>query len=247
MTRGIDRPSATSARVILIEDDADFRNGLAEFLRLKDVNVTEVASGADCYSALRGNRFDVAIVDINLPDISGFKLARTLSGERRMGVIILTARGARMDRIKGYKGGADLFLTKPVDGDELVLAVRNLARRIAESRPPAASGIRVAPSASDPWKLLLRRRCLVAPDGSVLQLSGREMIIMEHLSRKDGETAERDELISLLKYDTLGPESRSLDALLRRLRRKAEGCGLDLPLVTVRGLGVRFTSQILID
>jgi len=116
------------------------------------------------YTTLMEGDFDVAILDVNLPDVSGFELARVISSSRPMGVIMLTARTGRDDRIKGYEEGADLYLTKPVDGEELALAIANLARRVrsaalsaktASSAKATADGkitpCRTAPNAHGCW------------------------------------------------------------------------------------------------
>src|ERR1700742_2168908 len=96
--------STRSTRVVLVEDDHDLRQGLSDYLRLSGITVVDVASAAAFYKALRREDFDIAILDINLPDISGFELTRDLATEGRMGVIILTARTGRDDKIQGYAG-----------------------------------------------------------------------------------------------------------------------------------------------
>jgi DNA-binding response OmpR family regulator len=223
--------------VLLVEDDSDFRQGLADYLRLRNVTVTEVSSGLEYYKATRGARYDVAIVDINLPDISGFELTRDLSEGGRTGVIMLTARNGREDRIQGRSAGADIYLTKPVDGEELTLAIQNLARRVGH--PVEA----VAPSAA--WSLNVSQQKLMSPDGLEVSLTGREMMLLQHMARvPSGMTVPRSELFEVLGYDQLGPESRSLDALLRRLRQKASDAGCDLPLHSVHALGLRFSAPL---
>lgn len=96
-------------RVILVEDDHDLRQSVADYLRLRKIDVTEVASGIELYKALRQERYDIAVLDVNLPDVSGFDLARDLASQKDMGVILLTARTGRDDRVRGYAGGADLY------------------------------------------------------------------------------------------------------------------------------------------
>lgn len=245
----IDRHGSAATRVILAEDDHDLRLGLAEYLRLSAFAVTDVASGLAFYKALRTDDFDIAILDVNLPDTTGFELARDVSAERRMGIILLTARTGRDDRKRGYAEGADLFLTKPVDGEELVLAIRNLARRLrAEGQEPGASEEPVAPPApvraAPAWRLELAHRRLVSPEGRVVRLSGRETMLMEHLAQSQGMTASRASLTALLGYDGFGTESRSLDAALSRMRRKGYDCGVQLPLLAVHAVGIRFAAPI---
>ncbi|MDQ0390335.1 response regulator transcription factor [Labrys monachus] len=239
--------SGQPTRVVLVEDDHDLRQGLAEYLRLSGIMVVDVASAAALYKALRREDFDIVILDVNLPDISGFELARDLSAERRTGVIILTARTSREDRIQGYAEGADLYLTKPVDGEELVLAVRNLARRVHQADPaseerPAVETARTPPD--KPWRLELRHYRLISPEGHAIPLSGREVMLMEHLAHAQGATVARSTLATLLGYDIRSPESRGLDAVLRRLRHKALENGSELPLHAIHSVGIRFSGPL---
>jgi two-component system torCAD operon response regulator TorR len=130
---------APPVRVVLVEDDHDLRQSIADYLHLRAFDVTDVDSAFGFYRALAEKEFDIAILDVNLPDASGFDLARRISSGDRLGVIILTARTTRDDRIKGYEEGADLYLTKPVDGEELALAIGNLARRLQRVAAPSAN------------------------------------------------------------------------------------------------------------
>lgn len=237
---------AAAVRVILVEDDHDLRQGIADYLRLQAIDVTEVASGVGFYTALMGADFDIAILDVNLPDVSGFELARAVSSSKRMGVIMLTARTGREDRIKGYEQGADLYLIKPVDGEELALAIGNLARRIRSVAPIAdttGSGGR-SRDQERAWHLELKQRRLTSPTGVSILLSGREAMLMEHLARAGGATVSRQAIDTLLGHNHSDPESRRLDAALRRLRMKARVAGADLPLHSVHAAGIRFIGSV---
>lgn len=238
--------SDRAVRVILVEDDHDLRQGIADYLRLQSIEVSDVASGAGFYTTLMDGDFDVAILDVNLPDVSGFELARVISSSKPMGVIMLTARTGREDRIKGYEEGADLYLTKPVDGEELALAIANLARRVRSSAK-AASADKDRVPASDPerqWLLDLQRHRLTSPEGVPILLSGREAMLVEMLARAVGATVPRHALDTLFGSGSPDPESRRLDAALRRLRMKARVAGADLPLHVVHAVGVRFVGAL---
>lgn len=246
-TAGNKNSQDPSIRVLLAEDDDDLRNGLAEYLRLRFLSVTDVATGVAVHRALRASRFDVVILDVNLPDASGFDLAREIAAQPRhdMGIVLLTARAGRQDRIRGYEEGADLYLTKPVDGDELLLAIRNLARRVASARPEEAEArMPEPPREAGTWQLDLLHQRLVSPGGATLPLTGREMMVMEQLARAQGAPIARHDLAGRLGYTERGAESRGLDAILHRLRRKAAERGLDLPLVGVHAVGIRFSAPL---
>lgn len=223
-------------RIILVEDDTELRQGLAEYLRLNSLQVTEAASGLAFYKSLRSQAFDIAILDVNLPDTNGYELAKDISSEHHMGVIMLTARTRREDRVRGYSDGADLYLTKPVDGEELLLAVRNLARRVRDggSAQPQTTA----------WQLDPQHQRLSAPDGTVIALSGREVMLLEQFVKMPGATISRQTLSEILGYGIPSTENRALDAALRRLRHKASECGATLPLSVVHAVGIRFTAPL---
>lgn len=224
---------------LFVEDDADFRQGLADYLRLRSIDVTEASCGLEYYKATRDRRYDVAIVDVNLPDISGFDLARDLSANGATGVVMLTARDEIVDRIHGRSAGADSYLTKPVDGEELILTIQNLVRRMKQDRQGA-----VEPPV---WHLCLPAQRLISPDAQEIPLTGRELLLMEHFARAAyGSTISRSVLVQSLGYGNLAPESRSLDAVVRRLRQKTLDLGCDLPLQSVHAVGIRFLAPLVI-
>lgn len=231
-------------RIILVEDDHDLRQSIADYLRLRKIHVTEVASGIELYKALRQERYDIAVLDVNLPDVSGFDLARDIASQKDMGIILLTARTGRDDRVRGYADGADLYLTKPVDGEELTLAIVNLGRRV---RHAADDRRRTGPNATSEgaqWRLDRQSQLLHADNGTSVKLSAREVMLLEHLARCPDVTVSRDEISSLFSDAQLHPESRRIDAALARLRAKLKAGGMDLPLQVVHSAGLRLLGTI---
>jgi DNA-binding response OmpR family regulator len=226
-------------RVILVEDDFDLRQGLTDFLRLNSLSVTAVANGAEFDRALGTENFDVAVIDLNLPDTNGFDIAGRLS-KIGIGIVILTARTLRDDRLRGYGAGADIYLTKPVDGDELVLAVKNLARRIQQIGKASQEPLRTTTS----WFVDRIAQVLISPQGIAIKLSGREAKFLLRLAAEGGNTVSRAELLSAMGYQASAELSRGLDAVLRRLRSKARNTGVDLPVHAVHAAGFHFAGRI---
>ncbi|MDO8980340.1 MAG: response regulator transcription factor [Afipia sp.] len=233
-------------RIILVEDDHDLRQSIADYLRLRKIHVTEVASGIELYKALRQERYDIAVLDVNLPDVSGFDLARDIASQKDMGIILLTARTGRDDRVRGYADGADLYLTKPVDGEELTLAIINLGRRIrhaAGQEGARRTGV-VETSDGIPWRLDRQSQLLRASNGTSVKLSAREVMLLEYLARRPGVTVSREEISSLFSHAQFHPESRRIDAALARLRAKLKAGGMELPLHVVHSAGLRLLETI---
>lgn len=229
------------ARILLVEDDDELREGLAENLRLSGMKVTEADSGMAFYRAMRSEMFDVAILDVNLPDANGFELAASIAGDRRApGVIMLTARTGQGDRIRGYAEGADLYMTKPVVGEELLLAVRNLVRRMKVHDAPAPAG------EQGPWQLNVRLCRLVNPRGQAIDLSGRETMLLEQFADANGAPIPRRVLADIMGYGAPSAEKRGLDAALRRLRQKMTAAEIASPILGVQNLGIRFTAPLVL-
>src|SRR5690606_26111308 len=132
---------------------------------------------------------DVAVLDVNLPDTTGFALSQGLVSEGyQLGIILLTARTGRNDRIQGYDVGADIYLTKPVDGEELALAIRNLTRRVRGKRDSSRD------STPSLWRLDILSSQLTSPDGQVLILTGREVLLLEQIAEANGAPVSRGNL-----------------------------------------------------
>lgn len=229
-------------KVLIVDDDEELRTALTENLRLNGIIVREVENGAAFRDVLRMDRMDVAIIDVNLPDISGFELARELSEKiDRPGIILLTARAERSDRLQGYLEGADIYMTKPVDNDELVLVVRNLSGRLANAQ--LSSQPKQAPKPG--WKLDVGRKLLISPDDRIVVLSGREVMLMELFEKAGGATLSRSYIASVMGYGQPGPEHRGFDAALRRLKEKATRAQVDIPLLSVKSMGIRFVAPLM--
>jgi DNA-binding response OmpR family regulator len=124
-------------KVIVVDDDVDLREGLVECLRLAGFEAIGVGSALNFYQALSTTCFDVAVLDVNLPDADGYSIARFLSERTNLGIVFMTGRGRKDDRIAGFRCGADLYFVKPVSAQELSLAIANLARRLRAAPPPA--------------------------------------------------------------------------------------------------------------
>jgi len=227
-------------RVIVADDDSELQEGLVEYLHQAGFDAYGVGSGLECYRALAGIPFNVAVIDVGLPDQSGFTIAEYLREHTTMGVIIMTARDGMEDRLQGYDSGADLYLTKPVDCRELAAAIRNLAVRLAEhalspDREPVA----------DAWTVAWRTWHLVTPAGLPIPLTAREMKFVSCLAEAPGQTVNRDRLLVELGYRDDEYANRAMDSLVRRLRRKIEEVsGLSSPIMTVRSVGYCFPAAV---
>ena len=230
-------------RVIIVEDDRDLRESIVEFLTLAGHDACGVGSSLEFYRAIAESSFSIAVVDVGLPDQCGYILAEYIRKNTAMGVIILTARDAVEDRVRGYGAGADLYMVKPVDCRELAAAITNLAVRL-RGRLPLSEYAAVPAS----WQLVRQSWRLVPPAGAAVLLTAKEMQFMECFASNLGKPVLRDTFLAALGYRDDEYASRAMDSLVRRLRRKIEeDLRLPSPIKTVHSVGYCFTAPLIIS
>ncbi|MEH7829935.1 response regulator transcription factor [Gemmobacter denitrificans] len=214
-------------RVLLIEDNQNLAKGIANSLKDQGHAVDHLEDGLDGDAFLAHNSADVAIIDINLPRLSGIEIIRRMRARGdTTPALILTARGKTSERVEGLDAGADDYLVKPFDMAELVARLRALSRR----RP------QVAPLRETIGALVYDREQRVVLLGARnLDLPRRELALFELLLEHRGRLIEKDRIADNL-YGTGTPvEPNAVELLVSRLRRKIDGSGVTIR--TARGLG----------
>lgn len=234
----------TRIRVIVVEDNRDLRESTVECLTLAGHDACGVGSCLEFYRALAADSsYAIAVVDVGLPDQCGYVLAEYIRNNTTMGIIMLTARAAIEDRVKGYGSGADLYMVKPVDCRELAAAISSLAVRLGNRAPE--KGQTPAPEF---WHLDKQSWRLVPPAGPAISLTAREMQFMESLAENGGKPVRRDALLAALSYRDDEYANRALDSLVRRLRRKIEeSSSLPSPIKTIHAVGYCFSVPIVVS
>jgi DNA-binding response OmpR family regulator len=214
-------------RVLLVEDDANLRWGLTTALRGAGLIVDYVGDGLGAVRAATDDHYNAIVLDLGLPDIDGLEVLRRL---RRSGcrtpILILTARDAPCDRVKGLDQGADDYLPKPFELSEFEARVRALIRR-GQGIPEPTLTI---------GKLTLERLTGEAHiEGRPLELRRREFLVLEALMVRQGKTVPRERLVAEVfgSEDMVAPNA--LEVYVTRVRRKIEGA--DLTIHAIRGLG----------
>ena len=218
--------------VLVVEDDAELRDKiLVPGLHAFGFDAVGVGSAAELFRLIGDGRFQLIVLDIGLPDDDGFAVASRLHAESTMGIVMLTGLDSTADRVRGLRGGADVFLSKPVDLEVLAASLHSLARRIHGASP-------VAVPATPGWRLEAGGWRLLAPNGVVVALSMPERIIVNRLSASPEQPVARDTLIDALSVHIDDFDPGRLEMLIHRLRRKvATKAGHDLPLTAVRRVG----------
>jgi len=212
-------------RILLVEDDELLGAGVRDALERARHAVEWVQDGRHALAALRADTFDLVILDLGLPGVDGIEVLRSLrAGGGETPVLVLSARDAPQQRVLGLDTGADDYLTKPFDVDELLARVRALQRR---ARGAAVNVIEHGPLRLDPGSFS------VTCDGRAVELQRREFMLLHKLLESAGQVLSRAQLEESVYGWDGGVESNSLDVHIHRLRRKL------YPDVirTVRGVG----------
>jgi DNA-binding response OmpR family regulator len=214
-------------RILIVEDEPRISSFLEKGLSANGFAPTVAERGDDALALTRTGEFDLVILDIGLPDMDGFEVLEELRGrDRKIPVIILTARDSVSDTVYGLEGGADDYVTKPFRFEELLARVR---ARLREDRSPEATVLRVGAASLD-----LRTRRL-SHGGRTVELSAREFSLAEMLFRHPGQVLTREQLLSHVWGYDYDPGSNIVDVYVGYLRKKLGG---EL-IKTVRGVGYR--------
>ncbi len=215
-------------RVLIAEDERRLADALARGLRREGMAVDLAPDGTDALVKARVIRYDVLVLDRDLPGMHGDEVCRAVRGERpETGILMLTAAGALEDLIEGLSLGADDYLAKPFRFAELVARIHALARRSAPSRPPV---LHHADIELDPARRTLSRA------GQPIELARKEFAVLEVLMGADGATVSAEELLERVWDENTDPFTNVVRMTIMTLRRKL---GEPAVIETVIGVGYR--------
>jgi two-component system OmpR family response regulator len=205
--------------LLVVDDDAELRNLLREYLGQAGFRVTAVADGRQMQRALDAARFDLVILDVMLPGEDGLSLCRRLRAGSRIPILMLTARGDEVDRIVGLEMGADDYLSKPFNPRELLARVKSVLRR-AVSLPENLADEDVRRFRFADWTLDTHTRQLRSPNGVVVDLSGAEYKLLRMLLEHPHRVLTRDQMLEFTQGREANAFDRAVDVQIGRLRRK---------------------------
>nr|WP_315032639.1 response regulator transcription factor [uncultured Chryseobacterium sp.] len=217
-------------RILLAEDDSDFGMILKQYLELENFEVSWFQNPEDIVKLLHSDfTFHVGILDVMMPNIDGFSLAKMIIKEKNnFPLLFLTAKNQKIDRLTGLKLGADDYISKPCDPEELVLRIRNILKRTAPA--PTESLIPIGQYSLDTKKLLLSH-----PNGNV-RLTIREQELLVYLLQHNHSAITRDNILDNLWETNDYFTGRSLDVFISRLR-KYFNHDPEIKIQSLRGIG----------
>ena len=228
-----------SARILLAEDDAGVREVVGYALEREGFAVTPVEDAAGALAHAREEEYDVVVLDVMLPDGSGFDVCRALRAESSVPIIMLTAKDAEIDRVLGLELGADDYVTKPFSSAELVSRLRSILRRRELDRseaggaPLEVGGLRVDLTGHE-----------VSVEGEPVAVTPSELRILALLASEPGRVVSRREIMQhLWQTDFVGDE-HACEVHVSNLRRKVEADPANpRRILTVRGAGYKLAAS----
>jgi two-component system, OmpR family, response regulator len=222
-------------RLLLIEDDVRMAAALLRGLRYEGIVADVATRGADALGMARATDYDAVVLDVMLPDLDGFETCRRLRAEGMWApIMMLTARDAIEDRVKGLDQGADDYLTKPFSLAELLARLRALVRRGATERPVV---LRAGDLELDPAAREVRR------GDTEIRLSAREFALLEAFMRRPGQVLSQMQLLDAAWDLGYRQKSNVVEVYVRYLREKIDRPFGVSSLETVRGLGYRLRKD----
>jgi len=226
-------------RLLFVEDEPDLGNVVKQYLEFIGFDVIWCISGQDAYKAYQKTpHFDLLLIDIQLPDYDGFELAEKITKiNKNQSFLFLTARNEKKDRIHGLKIGADDYINKPFDIDELILRIKNIIRRNG-----SANTNQEPPSTIMIGDLVFQKELLKLsfPNGKPVSLTLREAELLEYLYANKNRILKREEILLQLWGENDYFLGRSLDVFISRLR-KALNHSLVVSIENVYGVGFIFS------
>lgn len=218
-------------RILIVEDEEQLRERLAGRLREQGFAVMTAVDGEDGLYQASEFPLDLAIIDLGLPRLPGLALIRRLREQgQTLPILILTARGRWQDKVEGLEAGADDYLAKPFEVEELLARLRALLRRAGGHAQPLLE--------LGPLRLELSQQ-QVRIEGRSVELTGYEYRILEYLALHAGEVISKTDLTEHIYEQDFDRDSNVLEVLIGRLRRKLDPDGRLRPIETLRGRGYR--------
>lgn len=229
----------TKLQVLVVDDEWNMRNLLRIYLMKEGFEIQEASTGSEALSIIKKQAFDVILLDVMMPDMDGWQVCRKIRETSTVPVLMLTARTETKDKVQGLGLGADDYVTKPFDPEELMARIYALLRRSALTQTQTVAetrfefpGISIQPEGRQ-----------VSVQGHALEVTQKEFDLLVTLAGKSQRVFTREELVEKVwGFDYFG-EYRVVDTHIKNIREKVQKAGLFYnPIQTVWGIGYKFQA-----
>ncbi len=234
-----------SKHLLIVEDDELVQSLLAAYMQNADFKVSLAATGKEMLACIDSEPIDLVLLDLGLPDEDGLVLARQIRARSSLPIIVVTARKEQSDRLAALEIGADDYLTKPFDPEELVLRVRNLLGRTKGGGRDEALKERMETFQFEGWTLDTSGHNLTGPKDEKVDLTRAEFNLLAALAQAPNRVLSRDYLLDAVSQDADATTDRLIDVLVSRVRKKIEKNPKKPHIITtVIGCGYKFSVKV---
>lgn len=229
--------------ILVVEDEPSIAETIVYALKTEGFEPQWATTGAEALAKVAGQAVALVVLDVGLPDMSGFDVCRELRKRSNVPIVFLTARGSEIDRIVGLELGSDDYVAKPFSPRELTARIRAILRRAQPAEPVPGSGDGAARDRDGAWKHDAAR-CRIAYRGEPLELTRNEYRLLAVLLNSPGRVFSREQLMTAAWDDPASALDRTVDAHVKSLRAKLRDAVPDAdPIVTHRGLGYSLREE----
>lgn len=222
-------------KILIVEDEASFSEALAFLLGKEGFVIETAATGTEALAKFKREEFDLILLDLMIPEVSGIEVCRTIRAESQVPIIMLTAKDTEIDKVVGLELGADDYVTKPYSKNELVARIRAVLRRGGNGVSEGDAGVLTVANI----RMDIDRH-QVSVGGQPISLPLKEFELLEFLMRNAGRVLTRNQLIDRVWGSDYVGDTKTLDVHIKRLRAKVEKDPANPVLIqTVRGLGYK--------
>jgi len=232
------------ANILVVDDDVRVSRVIARDLTSAGYRVKTAANGEEMRRCIKVQQPDIVILDLQMPGEHGLELARKLRQDSDVGIIIVTGTGDKVDEIVGLEGGADDYLTKPVEERALLARVRSVLRRVMSSTASSDTSNKSVAKFSD-WILDFTAHELKSTTGEEIILTSFEFQLLATLVKNANRVLSRDQIMVSITGRDWVSNDRSVDVLMGKLRKKIERDPHNPSMIkTIRGAGYKFTARV---
>ncbi|NQW00441.1 MAG: response regulator transcription factor [Rhodospirillales bacterium] len=232
-------------RLLIVEDDEMVQALLAAYLLREGFAISLATTGKEMLACVDSEKIDLILLDLGLPDEDGLTLARQVRARSHIPIIVLTARQGKSDRLAALEVGADDYMTKPFDPEELILRIRNLLGRTTQTETGEHTVTRAEIYHFNSWQMDLTAHTVINPERSQVPFTRAEFNLLAALVKAPNRVLSRAYLLDAVSQDADSPTDRLIDVLVSRIRKKIETNPRRPEIITtVLGCGYKFSADL---